>query len=172
MTRRSVMGSAVAALAAPAVRRAQAEASEVFIAKQFGTLYLQQDVMEQQKLIEKHAAQFGLPGLKAHYVRLAGTGPVTDALLSGKLQFASGGAPGAMLLWDRTRGGIKSCFAMNAATLCLRVQQEPLYQLEHYYAVGGCPARWVTQPSSLSSRGRYLDDLRCARVCDPRIPAH
>lgn len=114
ITRRAAMGSALAALAAPAVRPARAEASEVFIAKQFGTLYLQQDVMEQQKLIETHAARLGLPNLKAQFVRLAGTAPVTDALLSGKLQFASGGAPGAMLLWDRTRGGIRSCFAMNA----------------------------------------------------------
>jgi len=55
-----------------------------------------------------------VPNLKANYVKLAGTGPVTDALLAGSLQFASGGSPGAMLLWDRTRGAIKSCFAMNA----------------------------------------------------------
>jgi len=101
-------------LCLPAIRRAHAETSEVMIAKQFGTLYLQQDVMEQQKLIEKHAARLGLPNLKVQFLRLAGTGPVTDGLLSGKLHFASGGAPGAMLLWDRTRGGIKSCFAMNA----------------------------------------------------------
>jgi len=86
----------------------------VQIAKQFGTLYMQQDVMEQQKLIEKHAARLGLPNLAVSYIRLAGTGPVTDGLLAGKLHFASGGAPGAMLLWDRTRGGVKSCFAMNA----------------------------------------------------------
>ncbi len=111
VSRRVVLG---AALALPAIRRAHAEVSEVLIAKQFGTLYMQQDVMEQQKLIEKHAARLGLPNLKATYIRLAGTGPVTDGLLSGKLHFASGGAPGAMLLWDRTRGGIKSAFAMNA----------------------------------------------------------
>jgi NitT/TauT family transport system substrate-binding protein len=101
-------------LAAPFIRRAYAEVAEVQIAKQFGTLYIQQDVMEQQRLIEKHAALLGLPGLKVTYLRLAGTGPVTDGLLSGRLHFASGGAQGAMLLWDRTRGGVKSCFAMNA----------------------------------------------------------
>ena len=101
-------------LAAPFVRRSFAEVGEVLIAKQFGTLYIQQDVMEQQRLIEKHAAAMGLPNLKVSYLRLAGTGPVTDGLLSGQLHFASGGAPGALLLWDRTRGGVKSCFAMNA----------------------------------------------------------
>lgn len=111
-TRRAVLLAPV--MAAPFVRRAFAEVGEVQIAKQFGTLYIQQDVMEQQRLIEKHAAALGLPNLKVNYLRLAGTGPVTDGLLSGKLHFASGGAPGAMLLWDRTRGGVKSCFAMNA----------------------------------------------------------
>ena len=111
MTRRAVLG---AALAMPALRSGSAEVAEVVIAKQFGTLYLQQEVMEQQRLVEKHAARLGLPGLKASYIRLAGSGPVTDGILSGKLHFASGGAPAAMLLWDRTRGGVKSAFAMNA----------------------------------------------------------
>ncbi len=111
-TRRAVLLAPM--LAAPFVRPAFAEVGEVLIAKQFGTLYIQQDVMEQGRLIEKHAAAMGLPNLRVSFLRLAGTGPVTDGLLSGKLHFASGGAPGAMLLWDRTRGGIKSCFAMNA----------------------------------------------------------
>ena len=111
ITRRAAIG---AALSLPAIRPAFAEVSELQIAKQFGTLYMQQDVMEHERLIEKHAARLGLPALKVAYLRLAGTGPVTDGLLSGKLHFASGGAPGAMLLWDRTRGGVKSCFAMNA----------------------------------------------------------
>ena len=61
------------------MRRAYAETAEVLIAKQFGTLYMQQDVMEQQRLIEKHGARLGLPNLKASYLRLAGTGPVTTA---------------------------------------------------------------------------------------------
>jgi NitT/TauT family transport system substrate-binding protein len=124
------MSGTLAVVAAPTVRRAWAETSEVLIAKQFGTLYLQQDVMEQQKLIEKHAAKLGLPNLKAQYVRLAGTAPVTDALLSGKLHFASGGAPGAMLLWDRTRGGIKSCFAMNATDQKLVTVRPDLIRIE------------------------------------------
>jgi NitT/TauT family transport system substrate-binding protein len=108
--RRTVLGTM---LAAPFVRTARAEVTEVVIAKQFGLLYLQQDIMEQMRLIEKHAAAVGLPNLKVTFLRLAGTGPVTDGLLSGKIHFASGGAPGAILLWDRTRGAVKSCFAMN-----------------------------------------------------------
>jgi len=111
LTRRAALGTA---LALPALRRAHAEVGEVLISRQFGTLYLQQDVMEQQELIQKHGARLGLPGLRASYIKFAGTGPVTEALLAGSLHFASGGAPGALLLWDRTRGTVKSAFAMNA----------------------------------------------------------
>jgi NitT/TauT family transport system substrate-binding protein len=128
-TRRVLLASTIA-LAAPTVRRAQAETAEVLIAKQFGLLYLQQDVMERLNLIEKHAARLGLPNLKARFLRLAGTGPVTDALLSGKLHFASGGAPGAMLLWDRSRGAIKSCFAMNATDQKLLTVRPDLQRIE------------------------------------------
>lgn len=115
LTRRLALGTAAGiALTAPFVRRAYAEVAEVLISKQFGTLYLQQDVMERQGLIQKHGAASGLPGLRASYLRFAGTGPITEALLAGSLHFASGGAPGALLLWDRTRGTVKSAFAMNA----------------------------------------------------------
>lgn len=128
-TRRALLSGALA-LAAPVVRRAQAETSEVLIAQQFGLLYLQQDVMERLDLIEKHAARLGLPNLKARFVRLGGTGPVTDALLAGKLHFGSGGAPGAMLLWDRSRGAIKSCFAMNATDQKLLTVRPDLRRIE------------------------------------------
>ncbi len=110
-TRRALLGTA---LALPAVRAAHAEVGEVIISKQFGTLYLQQDVMESQRLIEKYGALLGLPNLRASYVRFAGTSPITEALLSGSLHFANGGVPGALLLWDRTRGAVKAAFAMNA----------------------------------------------------------
>ncbi len=111
IARRALLGGA---LALPAVRAAHAEIGEVIVSKQFGTLYLQQDVIETQQLIEKHGALLGLPNLRASYIRFAGTGPITEALLSGSLHFASGGVPGALLLWDRTRGTVKSAFAMNA----------------------------------------------------------
>jgi NitT/TauT family transport system substrate-binding protein len=128
-TRRAVLSGALA-LATPVIRRAHAETSEVLIGQQFGLLYLHQDVMERLNLIEKHAARLGLPNLKARFLRLGGTGPITDALLSGKLHFGSGGAPGAMLLWDRSRGAIKSCFAMNATDQKLLTVRSDLRRIE------------------------------------------
>lgn len=116
-TRRgAIRASLGAALAMPWIRRAHAEVSEVSIAKQFGTLFLQQDVMERQKLVEKQAALLGLPNLRATYQRFGGVGAITEALMSGTLHLASGGVPGALVLWDRTGGIVKSAFAMNATS--------------------------------------------------------
>ena len=119
-TRRAVLRTSLGtALAMPFIRRAHAEVSEVLIAKQFGTLYIQQDVMQQQKLIEKHGESLGLPGLRGAFPRFSGSGPMTDALLSGNLHFACGGAPAGWVLWDRTKGNIKAALAMNATNMRL-----------------------------------------------------
>ncbi len=83
MTRRALLG---AALAAPAVRAAHAEVSEVIVSKQFGTLYLQQDVMESQRLIEKHGGLLGLPNLRASYIRWLMSGSGVLALIIGRVR--------------------------------------------------------------------------------------
>jgi hypothetical protein len=51
-TRRAMLAGGAAVVLAPNIRRAHAETSEVNIAKQFGLLYVQQDIMEREKLIE------------------------------------------------------------------------------------------------------------------------
>ena len=81
----------------PTLRSAHAKVGEVVISQQFGTLYLQRDMMQSQPLVERPGGRLGLPNLRASFVRFAGTGPVTEALLSGNLPLASG-IPGALLL--------------------------------------------------------------------------
>lgn len=81
----------------PTVRSAHVKVGEVVISQQFGTLYLQRDVMQSQPLVERPGGRLGLPNLRASFVRFAGTGLVTEALLSGNLPLASG-IPGALLL--------------------------------------------------------------------------
>lgn len=43
---------------------ARAELSEIRIARQYGVSYLPLMLMQDQKLLEKHAAQLGVPNLK------------------------------------------------------------------------------------------------------------
>ena len=91
---------ATLALLAPAA----AQTPEIRLAKQFSMGYLQLNVMEHQKLIEKHAQALGLPDVKVSWLTFNGPAAVNDALLSGTIDIASGGVPGLLVLWAKTKG--------------------------------------------------------------------
>ncbi len=80
-------------------------------------------MIEKQQLIEKHAARLGAPNVKAKWVNLSG-GAQTDALLSGGVDVVNIGVGNLLLLWDRTRGGIKGVVATSALLLAL-ISREP-----------------------------------------------
>jgi NitT/TauT family transport system substrate-binding protein len=94
---------------------ARAEVSEIRITRQPGIIYLAVTVMEQAKLIEKAATAQGMPGLKATYSVFGGGGAATDALLSGNVDVVTTGVSNMLLLWDRTKGGVKG-FGSSSAT--------------------------------------------------------
>ena len=71
-------------------RPASAELAEINVAQQYGISYLPLMLMEEQKLIEKHAKAAGVD-VKVGWAKFAGGNVMNDALLSGSLQFASGG---------------------------------------------------------------------------------
>src|SRR5437870_2092821 len=87
-------------LAAPAF----AETNEIRCAQQYGTSYLALMLMQDQKLIEKHAKQAGLGEVKVTWAKLGGPGAMNDALLSGGLDFGTGGVPSLITLWSKTHG--------------------------------------------------------------------
>ena len=82
---------------------ATAETNKINAAKQYGLSYLPLMIMEDQKLVEKHAATLGLNDLKVLWVTLGGPSAMNDALLSGGLDFAAGGVPSLSTLWAKTR---------------------------------------------------------------------
>lgn len=113
MTLRWLLGLALLAL--PTSHwQARAEVSEVTVARLYGIAFLHVTMLDELKLIEKHAKALGLPDLKVTFQQLASTGALTDALLSGTLHVASGGVPGLLLLWDKTNGGMRGFGALNA----------------------------------------------------------
>ena len=95
-------GLALSALALSATGSAHAE-GQLRIAQQFGVVYLLLNVAEDQKLIEKHAQQQGVP-VKVEYVQLSGGNAVNDALLSGSIDVAGAGVGPLLTIWDRTAG--------------------------------------------------------------------
>lgn len=83
---------------------AHAEASTVRLSHGYGILYLPLMVMRDQQLIEKHAKQLGLGGVKTSWVSLDGGNVINDAMLSGNLDIAGTGAPGFITLWSKAQG--------------------------------------------------------------------
>lgn len=95
---------AACALAAAHAGEAAAEAQEMRLAKQFSMGYVQFDVLEHQKLIEKHAKAAGLGDITVVWATFNGPNMMNDALLSGSVDVVAGGVPGLVTLWAKTRG--------------------------------------------------------------------
>ncbi len=96
---------AVLALGLSAALAVQAQqATEVRVARQYGIAYIPLMIMQDQKLIEKHAAQLGMPNVKVTWQQFTGGAVMNDALLSGNLDFAVVGPPPFLTMWARTQG--------------------------------------------------------------------
>ncbi len=113
---------AIAALAMGSAA-ARAEMSEINVAQQYGISYLPLMIMEDQKLIEKHAKAAGVD-VKVGWAKFAGGNVMNDALLSNSLQFASGGVGPLVTLWSRTRGNldVRAVAAINSMPLYLNTR--------------------------------------------------
>jgi NitT/TauT family transport system substrate-binding protein len=97
----------------------RAEVSEVRISKQYGLPYLTVVIVEQQRLIEKHAKLLGLGDVKVNWVTIGSGGTSTDSLLAGNLDFVTSGISNMLLLWSRTGGQVKAVAAVAAVPLLL-----------------------------------------------------
>jgi len=102
-------GLAVAAFAAPAIA---AESNEFRVARQPGLVYLQAIIMEDKKLIEKHAAALGLKDLKVNWSIITSGGVMTEAILSDSIDMATTGVSNMLLAWGKTNGTIKTVTGM------------------------------------------------------------
>lgn len=99
---------------------AQAETQTVRLAKQFGISYLPLTVMEDKKLLEAQGKKLGLD-LATEWVKFTSGTPMNEAILSGQLDFASGGVGPLLTIWGKTRSnvGVKGVAALNAMPLYL-----------------------------------------------------
>jgi NitT/TauT family transport system substrate-binding protein len=111
---------ALAACSLSVLAPARADMSEIHVSRQYGISYLPLMIMEDQKLIEKHAKAEGLD-VKVDWSKFASGAVMNDALLSGNLQFASGGVAPFTTLWAKTRGNldVKGVAAINSMPLYL-----------------------------------------------------
>src|ERR1700681_409786 len=118
---RSVIGVALAlAIVAPA----SGEVSELRITKQPSIIYLPLVIMEQDKLLEKHAKTAGLQELKTSWITFNSGGAATDALLSGSVDLVTSGVSNLLLLWERTKGQVNGVTSVGGLPMLL-VTRDP-----------------------------------------------
>jgi NitT/TauT family transport system substrate-binding protein len=112
-----VAAAMILALAAPS----DAEVSEVRIAQQFGISYLPLTVMRHEHLLEQAAVKAGLGDLKVTWAQLGAGNAMNDALLSGNLDFPSGGVAPLLTIWSKTEGrqAVKGVAALNSMPIYL-----------------------------------------------------
>jgi NitT/TauT family transport system substrate-binding protein len=96
-------------LAAPA---GAAESTELRVARQPGLVYLQAIIMEEKKLVEKHAAALGLAGATVKWSIITSGGVMTEAILSDSIDIATTGVSNMLLAWGKTNGNIRMLTGM------------------------------------------------------------
>jgi NitT/TauT family transport system substrate-binding protein len=125
MINRRFMAALVVGLSmmAPSITLGQ-QKSEISISRQPGILYFPTHIIEKQQLIEKHASKLGLSQITVKWVDFANGGAQQDALVSGNVDIINTGTGQLLLLWDKTKGGIKGITASSAGPLVF-VSRDP-----------------------------------------------
>ena len=107
--------------------------AEIKVAQQYGISYLPLMIMEERKLIEKQAKANGVD-VTVGWAKFAGGNVMNDALLSGSLQFASGGVGPLITIWARTRGNldVKAVAAINSMPLFLNTRNPAVKTIKDF----------------------------------------
>lgn len=129
-----LMTLAVALAGLMPVTAAHAEAKTLRVAKQYGLGYIQLMLMEDQKLVEKHAREAGLGDVTVEWSTFRSSDVMNDALISGNLDFASLGPTGIITIWSKTKGSydVKVASGLNAMAWMLNVRDPAIKSLKDF----------------------------------------
>jgi NitT/TauT family transport system substrate-binding protein len=138
--------------------RAQAQQkSEIGITRQPGIIYMPTHVIERRQLIESNASRLGVPNVRVNWVTFASGGAATDALLSGNVDMVNTGVGNMLLLWDRTRGGVKGIISTSAQPLTLLTRNPNVHSLRDFG-----PNDRIAVPTIRVSTQAILLQIACA----------
>ena len=117
-----------------ALTPARAETNVIKIGKQYGLPYFQFVIMEDQKLIEKHAKLQGLGDVKVEWATLGGPAQINDGIISGAIDIGAVGLPNLITLWEKTRTNVKvrAIAGLNFMPLILVTRDPKLKSLRDY----------------------------------------
>jgi sulfonate transport system substrate-binding protein len=114
---------------------ARAEAHELRVAKQFGSAYMQFFIMQDQKMIEKHAKAAGLGDVSVEWATFRSSDVMNDALISGSVDFVCLGIPGIITVWSKTKGSpieVRGATGFNVSPLMLLVRDPAIKSLKDF----------------------------------------
>ena len=112
---------------------AHAEPQTVRIAKQYGISYLPLIIMQEEKLMESEGKKRGLD-LTSEFLTISNGGAINDALISGNLDFASGGVGPMLTIWGKTRSNlkVKGVAALNAMPIFLNTSNAKIQTIKDF----------------------------------------
>jgi NitT/TauT family transport system substrate-binding protein len=113
---------------------ARAETNVIKIGKQYGLPYIQFVIMEDGKLIEKHARLQGLGDVKVDWATLGGPAQINDGIISGAIDIGAVGLPNLITMWEKTRNNVKvrAIAGLNFMPLILVTRNPALKSLKDY----------------------------------------
>ena len=123
----------LAVLALPG--QARAEATELRVAKQFGSAYMQFFIMQDQKMVERHAKAAGLGDVSVDWATFRSSDVMNDALISGSVDSVCLGIPGIITVWSKTKGTpieVKAADGFNVSPLMLLVRDPAIKSLKDF----------------------------------------
>ena len=129
-----LVAAAILAAALIVPKAALAEANIVRVAKQFGIGYMQYMVMQELKLVEKHAKAAGLD-VTTEWATFRSSDVMNDALISGSVDFVSLGVPGIITIYSKTKGTaseVKGVMGLNVSPLMLLVRDPAIKSLKDF----------------------------------------
>jgi NitT/TauT family transport system substrate-binding protein len=147
------------------IRPARAATTRLRIARQFGIGYAQMALLEDQKLIEKFAADAGLGNIEVTWSTFRSSDVMNDALLSGGIDIASLGVPGLATIWDRTAGArfeVKGLVGLNIAPLALVTRDASIRTIADYK-----PGMKIALPAAKVSNQAIFLQMAAAKQWGP-----
>jgi len=158
MERRRLVAAAAAATLHAAASRAQARPT-LRIARIQGINFLPTYLMQRRRLVEAHAEQLGLSGAQVEWIDFTGGGNATDSMLAGAVDVVNAGPGNMLLLWDRTRGGVKGIVS-NSALPATLVSRDPRLKAVTDYG----PNDRIAVPTVLVSTQAILLEIAAERA--------
>lgn len=167
-SRRLVLAGLGGALTMPWPARtssaAATPASEIRIAFGNGIGYLPFYVGQSKNLFAEALAKAGFPAVKLVWTHISGASSLNDAMLSGSIDFYVAGAPGLLIVWDRTKGrsnGVLGCAGVTTLPFSLMTVTGRLRSLSDF-----TPTDRIAMPS-ISGMPATVLRAACEQVFGP-----